>query len=865
MKLGEILFLLGSLDRKFREKKHLRLSRCTSHVSAVISSELYERCSKILQTMKASDIQQELSDLLTQSHVQPPRPGLPPLSSDALKLRVEEIRTHDATEFYLIQLPEPSSSQPFRRSGLILRQHLVDGEIKNLFVAGVERGSPADRAYNIKSGDQLLAIVGFPLDWRTLTQLRYGLLTSPEVQTLKSNANLFELAEHLLDEPYRRSVRNNSSVSSEQTKAPNLIVARNPRLAKQRESQAEDIKHKTYVSGCLGCVCAAFGERIDILTAMTIALLAGRNAIHVISIQPDSQAGLDGILKEGDRVVEVNYQDIQQLPAPEALKRIKAMCHKANFVHIKVLRPIITRENSISSSITAARRVEKSKRQESVEGSESSPDTRRSFRPERSDSTVTAVAVPAAEEDDLTEDHWNRRMAYWKSIFPESTKILIVEYDTEDSVCGLGLGIEGTMEKDTEHNLPRPHHYVIDVLPDSPVELRENVISGDELLEVNKIILYEMDHLEVAKVLHEIPNHGYLIFGRHQINDVDILTPTHPRRRVNIVRESEEAPNLRASTPGETIETLDSSTSSDGSDIVCPQPNDAGSRSSSSDATSDIDKCSPMDKIIFFNARGSHEAVQSKETKNVFLDDVDEVLELPRRHRNISREKRELPDHIQLKERPQSAIVSNVPLDPNGCSFSRLPMPARVASIQSPPLQPPLRPRDFAFTRKRVKSQVSDDLPPPEVKFHNDEQCFSVHIFKQCGEFLGLELDAENGGPKGIRLMNITPGSALHRLIEKQRHSDRQSGSCYRVISMVEQHVSSRLPLPEPGDWIVGVAGCNFKHRSEFQARLLLRRLVLESGSFEIRYIPSETSAPLCKQAWNGVHSEPDLSRVSDQ
>ncbi|OON17030.1 hypothetical protein X801_07139, partial [Opisthorchis viverrini] len=59
------------------------------------------------------------------------------------------------------------------------------------------------------------------------------------------------------------------------------------------------------------------------------------NAIHVISIQPHSQAGLDGILKDGDRVVEVNYQDIQQLPAPEALKRIKAMCHKANFVHIK--------------------------------------------------------------------------------------------------------------------------------------------------------------------------------------------------------------------------------------------------------------------------------------------------------------------------------------------------------------------------------------------------------------------------------------------------------------------------------------------------------------------------------------------------
>ncbi|OON15819.1 hypothetical protein X801_08374, partial [Opisthorchis viverrini] len=199
----------------------------------------------------------------------------------------------------------------------------------------------------------------------------------------------------------------------------------------------------------------------------------------------------------------------------------------------------------------------------------------------------------------------------------------IVEYDTEDSVCGLGLGIEGTMEKDTEHDLPRPHHYVIDVLPDSPVELRENVKPGDELLEVNKIILYEMDHLEVAKVLHEIPSHGYLIFGRHDITNVDILSPIHPRQHVNIVRESEETLKLRASTPEETTEALDSSTYSDGSDIVCPQPNDTGSRSSSSDATSDIDTCSPMDKVIFFKARGLHEAVQSRETKSVVLDDVD--------------------------------------------------------------------------------------------------------------------------------------------------------------------------------------------------------------------------------------------------
>ena len=52
---------------------------------------------------------------------------------------------------------------------------------------------------------------------------------------------------------------------------------------------------------------------------------------------------------------------------------------------------------------------------------------------------------------------------------------------------GLGISLEGTV--DVENGVEvRPHHYIRSILPDGPVGVSGQLISGDELLEVNYIL-----------------------------------------------------------------------------------------------------------------------------------------------------------------------------------------------------------------------------------------------------------------------------------------------------------------------------------------------------------------------------------------
>ncbi|KAF6769856.1 hypothetical protein AHF37_12090, partial [Paragonimus kellicotti] len=87
----------------------------------------------------------ELNDILLRASVQPNFKGLPPLSNESVKFRVERIAPKDTVEMYFIEMPDVNPERPLKRCGLILRQHLLDGEVTKLFVAGVEKDSPASR------------------------------------------------------------------------------------------------------------------------------------------------------------------------------------------------------------------------------------------------------------------------------------------------------------------------------------------------------------------------------------------------------------------------------------------------------------------------------------------------------------------------------------------------------------------------------------------------------------------------------------------------------------------------------------------------------------------------------------------------
>ncbi|KAF6770775.1 hypothetical protein AHF37_10756, partial [Paragonimus kellicotti] len=90
----------------------------------------------------------------------------------------------------------------------------------------------------------------------------------------------------------------------------------------------------------------------------------------------------------------------------------------------------------------------------------------------------------------------------------------IAEYDTTESSCGLGISIEGTLERTNSHSSTQPHHYIVEILPGSPADVQTALFAGDELLQVNSNVVYGMSHLEVAKILHSITPHGYIVCAR---------------------------------------------------------------------------------------------------------------------------------------------------------------------------------------------------------------------------------------------------------------------------------------------------------------------------------------------------------------
>ncbi|KAA3671806.1 uncharacterized protein DEA37_0008560, partial [Paragonimus westermani] len=335
-------------------------------------------------------------------------------------------------------------------------------------------------AHNLEAGDQILSISGFPLDWRTIEQLRYGLLDSVEVQRLSTNANLYELADHLLNEPYR-TCRDSKIIM----KKPTLIVARKPpsktrvSLTKQDEgtNPLQPFYHETVLETSVESKCLGLQLGVD----------KDETGIFILSIAPDSQAASDGQLKPGDRIVEVNYQNVEQLPIREALKRIKGTCQKAQFVHFKVLRSLVTTEEY--SQVELGRTPDKAGESEKADDDSTIfADDHTIQTLERSNSTVTAEPMRTSYEVDemnpLVDSTSRARLVdYWSSQMPSNQKIVIAEYDTTQSTCGLGISIEGTLERMNRQSVTQPHHYLMEILPGSPAGVQNALLAGDELLQ----------------------------------------------------------------------------------------------------------------------------------------------------------------------------------------------------------------------------------------------------------------------------------------------------------------------------------------------------------------------------------------------
>lgn len=118
----------------------------------------------------------------------------------------------------------------------------------------------------------------------------------------------------------------------------------------------------------------------------------------------------------------------------------------------------------------------------------------------------------ANPEDDLESAIKNK----WETLVDSDCEIVVANLT---KLKGLGISLEGTVDVEKGVEL-RPHHYIRSILPEGPVGQNGKLCSGDELLEVNGQKLLGIRHVEVVKLLKELPSTVRLVCARKNKNRV---------------------------------------------------------------------------------------------------------------------------------------------------------------------------------------------------------------------------------------------------------------------------------------------------------------------------------------------------------
>ncbi|XP_052872529.1 patj homolog [Anopheles cruzii] len=106
-------------------------------------------------------------------------------------------------------------------------------------------------------------------------------------------------------------------------------------------------------------------------------------------------------------------------------------------------------------------------------------------------------------DDDLVVlERWTREIPHSQIVMADIRKL-----------AGLGISLEGTVEVECGVEL-RPHHYIRSILEDGPVGRNGSLKPGDELLQVNEHRLQGLRHIEVVKILKELPAQVRVICAR---------------------------------------------------------------------------------------------------------------------------------------------------------------------------------------------------------------------------------------------------------------------------------------------------------------------------------------------------------------
>ncbi|CAH8636874.1 unnamed protein product [Schistosoma intercalatum] len=725
-------------------------------------------------------------------------------------------------------------------------------------------------AMDLHMGDRIYSISGYPLDWHTLEQLRYKLI---ELDGLAPNSNIYDLANYLLNRPYQNTgisrdhnYNRNSSVykvPSEQTsltdfKPPVLVIFRYPKsnslwsnqIANNETNELPTAENNSLFS-CYETVLENEGNENGL--GLQIGSNQDNTGIHIVSIFKNSQAERDGVLREGDRVIEVNYQKLEGLESKQALKKVKSICRNTKYVQIKCSRNNQTNNNNnhlISPCDDKKEQLEDNNLHDPILNNEDvnniSIDVKsvltRTQSPTMNNSDTSIYdsqddsvlfyncKFNQPDEECMNETDSNDKslLKKWLDVFNPDVELLLVYYDIKNSNCGLGIGVGDTVEDDEIFGENQHRHYIMEINPEGPIGKDGTLSIGDELLEINNVVIVNKDHLEISSIFPTIHSEGYLICARYPNKSrIDIKVESENDELASVVFFTQtlsdgEIPNDDFNEQISDNNLFKETNSGIKNNIALAPPNNEEGIDKHSG--SDIDESRYPIKLLTI----SNSALQNKSSSLEFQSE------------DIQTDKM-INEDIKPEIDKNNLIMSDQkPIEPTLISsLQRLPMAVKlVKSMEKLPSQ--------------VSGSISENNNPDHTNLiqsneitnrNDDNDVLTVKVLKKAGEILGLELELESGDERGIKLAHITPGSPVDRLKYWNKYKSMnyiQTDSDYSKLSDTSCINGDHLRIPTAGDRILSVSDYSFQNMSAFTALRLLRKLISYSGFIKIKFIPNE-------------------------
>ena len=260
------------------------------------------------------------------------------------------------------------------------------------------------------------------------------------------------------------------------------------------------------------------------------------SGIFVKSVTEGSAADRSGMVKVNDQIVEVDGLSLQGYSNQQAVEMLRSTgrvvkLKLVRYVHglkFEQLQQAIASSNSttpVSQPTEESSPVQKPsvppprppQRSDSLLAEEMSPTPSVKNESVHSNTdTVTETATATDFEGDIPANVESALVEQWRCVLGPDFDILVAQISKFKEGGGLGISLEGTVEK-VDGEEQNPHHYIRSILPNGPVGQNGRLMSGDELLEVNGKKLLGLYHSDVVAILKDLPMHVRIVCARYLI------------------------------------------------------------------------------------------------------------------------------------------------------------------------------------------------------------------------------------------------------------------------------------------------------------------------------------------------------------